>query len=96
MGLEDTPFNVIHNGFEFPQEAPPEAARAELRRELSIPHNVHIIGSILRFSEEKQPKKLIDAAIAVARKHSSAHFAFFGNGAIENAQGHHRSVTANS
>lgn len=51
LGLEDTPFNVIHNGFEFPQKAPPEAARAELQRKLSIPHNVHIIGSILRFSE---------------------------------------------
>src|SRR5436309_3000573 len=51
-------FRVIHNGFEFPDISP--KTRTERRKEYGIPEDAIVVGSVLRFGEEKRPELLMD------------------------------------
>ncbi|HEX7894381.1 MAG TPA: glycosyltransferase [Terriglobales bacterium] len=70
---------VIHNGFEFP-ERDHFPARKSVRDKFGVPQNAPLVGSILRFSEEKRPKLAIDMAIAINRQNPEVRFLFCGGG----------------
>ncbi len=77
-------FTVVHNGFEFPQTRP-EGKAAELKRSLGIPTGSRVVGSIFRFSEEKQPALWIDTAAKVIARSESTHCVAFGGGVMLDA-----------
>lgn len=70
---------VIHNGVEFPDRISPQTSR-RIRHKYGIADGCRIVGSILRFSEEKQPRLLIEAACEMHARDSSLRFLFFGGG----------------
>lgn len=69
---------VVHNGFEFPQLT--DEARARVRTSLGLAQDAPIVGSILRFSEEKRPALLIDMAAEMLRADPAVRFLFYGGG----------------
>jgi glycosyltransferase involved in cell wall biosynthesis len=80
LGLPRERFSVVHNAFEFPE--PPANARQSVRDELGIPADAPVIGSIIRFGEEKRPALMLDIAEAVHRTHPNARFVVFGAGPL--------------
>jgi glycosyltransferase involved in cell wall biosynthesis len=70
---------VVHNGFEFPQ-VDVASARVAVRREHRIPPDVPVIGSVMRFSEEKRPNLFIEMAELIHHRHPDAFFMVFGEG----------------
>jgi glycosyltransferase involved in cell wall biosynthesis len=79
LGLPAERFRVVNNGFDFP----PRVAKAEReaeRRQHNIAQDAIVVGSIIRFSEEKRPKLLIDMAELLLQQHTKLRFIFFGAG----------------
>jgi glycosyltransferase involved in cell wall biosynthesis len=72
-------FRAVHNGFEFPEIDFAEA-RAAVRREHRIPLDAPVIGSIMRFTEEKRPDLFIEMARLIHHCHPQTHFIVFGAG----------------
>lgn len=81
LALPGDRFRVIHNGFVFPAQAP-EAARKNVRLAHGLPEDAVVVGSILRFSDEKRPPLLIDMARRLHEQDSSLRFLFFGGGVM--------------
>src|SRR5262249_8932116 len=79
LGLPPARFRVLPNGFDFPVVVPPEA-RAAVRRQHGIADDAVVVGSILRFSEEKRPRLLVDTACLLAERDRDVRFLFFGDG----------------
>ncbi|HVE89054.1 MAG TPA: glycosyltransferase [Burkholderiaceae bacterium] len=72
---------VIHNGFQFPDPISPQS-RLDIRKRYAISGSVKVVGSILRFSEEKRPRLLIDMAKELHAADDSLRFLFFGGGVL--------------
>ncbi len=72
---------VIHNGFDFPAEIPFDRGRA-LRRQLGFGEGDTVVGSILRFSEEKRPELMVETARALLARRPGTKFVFFGQGVL--------------
>lgn len=81
LGLPENRIQVVHNGFNFPESVSLQA-RAVVRQSYGIPESARVVGSILRFSEEKRPRLLIDTARELYAVDSSVRFLFFGGGAM--------------
>ena len=61
LTIPEDSVRVIHNGFRFPEPVSPQS-RLSVRQSYSISEAAKVVGSILRFSEEKQPRLLVDMA----------------------------------
>lgn len=72
---------VIHNGFEFPSEVPRANGKAERRRH-GVSEGAVVVGSVLRFAEEKRPRLLVDMARVIHLQDASIRFLFFGTGPL--------------
>ena len=81
LGLPSDRVGVIHNGFDFPAEIPFDRGRV-LRRELGFGEDDTVVGSILRFSEEKRPELMIETAKALLARRPGTKFVFFGEGIL--------------
>ncbi|MGI3904001.1 MAG: glycosyltransferase [Janthinobacterium lividum] len=81
LGLPTDRVGVIHNGFDFPDEIPFDRGRA-LRRELGLGDEDTVVGSILRFSEEKRPGLMVETARALLARRPGTKFVFFGQGVL--------------
>lgn len=85
LGVDVRRVGVIHNGFHF-EDLPRRAARAELRvrfrSQLEWPVDVPVLGTIMRFSEEKRPDLWVDAALWLARLHPDLRFLLVGDGPL--------------
>ncbi len=81
LGLSTDRVGVIHNGFDFPAEIPFDRGRA-IRRDVGIGEDDTVVGSILRFSEEKRPELMVDTAKALLARRPSTKFLFFGEGVL--------------
>ena len=81
LGVERDRFIVIHNGFDFPA---PSSARAQqnLRTSLGIPNGAPVMGTIIRFSEEKQPFLWIEVATEVLKRVPGCYCVAFGGGQL--------------
>jgi glycosyltransferase involved in cell wall biosynthesis len=84
LGLGADAFRVVPNGFEFPV-CDVSARAADLRRELGTPADAPVVGTIIRFSEEKRPLLWLEAATIVAARKPEVHFHVFGGGAMLDA-----------
>ncbi len=80
LNLPPGRIRVIHNGFEFPDPAP--TARLNMRGAHGIDAGAKVVGSILRFSEEKRPRLLIEMARSISARAPHVRFMFFGDGPL--------------
>lgn len=80
LGLKTGAIRTLNNGFEFPT-IDRAAARARMREKLGIGPDMKLVGSILRFSEEKRPQLLIDMAREIHARDPACRFVFHGGGA---------------
>jgi glycosyltransferase involved in cell wall biosynthesis len=67
---------VIFNGIEIPDSYP---SREELREQLGLPVEAHIVGTVARFAHQKGLAILLEAAVRVKQ----AHFAVIGDGPLK-------------
>lgn len=73
--------HVIYNGFEFPKVTKAHNGNA-IRKALNLPKDGPVIGSIIRFSEEKRPKLMIDAISKVIEHNPNTRGLIYGNGTM--------------
>lgn len=79
LDLPKNRFNIVRNGLSFPP--PPSSEEvAKIRQALDIPADAPVLGTIMRFSEEKQPFLWIDAAVEVLHRAPTAYCVAFGSG----------------
>lgn len=83
LGVRERRIRVIHNGFHF--EDLPDAAgrctrRSEFRARLGWSEQVPVLGTIIRFTEEKRPELWIDAALLLAQQRADMRFLVVGDG----------------
>jgi tetratricopeptide (TPR) repeat protein/glycosyltransferase involved in cell wall biosynthesis len=82
LDIAPSSIEVIHNGIDFEHLAAtvdPERT-IQFRRDLGIPEDAPVVGSVFRMSEEKRPILWIDMAAEVARREPRAHFVVCGEG----------------
>ena len=72
---------VIHNGFEFPKITRAHNGKT-IRKKLNLAKDAFIIGSIIRFSEEKRPHLMVDAIAKVIDTHPNVRGLIYGNGTM--------------
>jgi glycosyltransferase involved in cell wall biosynthesis len=81
LGLPSERFQVIRNGFIFPHMSIEQLRVAE-RRKHGIPPGAPVVGSIIRFSEEKQPLLLLSVAEQLVARHPGVRILLFGDGPL--------------
>lgn len=69
---------VVPNGFDLETFRPDPSARAEVRRELSVPDGAPLVGLTARFSPEKDHANFFAAAAVVSRRRPEARFVLCG------------------
>ena len=84
LGLPHGTFNVVRNGFDFSSLEPANkvAPAREFRARLGISHEAPLIGSVLRFSEEKRPLLWVDVAARVSERRPDVMFLMIGDGPL--------------
>lgn len=75
---------VIHNGFDFDDDLLPNLRthRSDYRVRYGIPTDAPLVGTVIRFSEEKRPGLWVDIAGRIARAVPDAHFLMVGDGRL--------------
>jgi glycosyltransferase involved in cell wall biosynthesis len=81
LELSDADIQVIHNGFDFPAKAA-AGVREGVRFAHGIAPDVPVVGSIMRFSEEKRPQFFIDVARILNASDPRIRFLVFGDGPL--------------
>jgi glycosyltransferase involved in cell wall biosynthesis len=84
LGLRRGTIKVVRNGFDFSALDPVEKKEKarEFRTRLGIPTEAPLVGSVLRFSEEKRPLLLIDTAARIAERRADVRFVMVGDGPL--------------
>jgi 2-polyprenyl-6-hydroxyphenyl methylase/3-demethylubiquinone-9 3-methyltransferase len=84
LGLPRGTFKVIRNGFDFSALEPADklGLAQEFRTRLGVPLEAPIVGSVLRFYEEKRPLLWIDVAARVAERRPDVRFLIVGDGPL--------------
>jgi glycosyltransferase involved in cell wall biosynthesis len=77
-------YQVVHSGMEIEKflNSRPEP---ELRKQLGIPENVKVIGSVARLFRQKGYEYFIPAAVKIVEKYPDTHFLVVGNGSMREA-----------
>lgn len=85
LGINRTLISVVHNGFHF-EDLPDTAALAESRRVFRATcgwdGTSPVLGTIIRFTEEKRPDLWIEAALLLALQRPSMRFLLVGDGPL--------------
>ena len=73
---------VVRNGVDVSaaQRVQVDPARRRLRDRLGIAPDCHVVGTVIRLSEEKRPLLWVESAAALAASHPSCHFVIVGDG----------------
>jgi glycosyltransferase involved in cell wall biosynthesis len=79
LGVPRQQFRVVRNGFEFP-DMKATSARSDERYRLGIPEDSIVVGSIMRFGEEKRPLLWMEMARELHQDHPHVRFLLFGHG----------------
>jgi glycosyltransferase involved in cell wall biosynthesis len=83
LGCEAGRIDVIHNGFEFPDDI--RSRRSAARAELGFHDENRVLGGILRFSEEKRPDLWLEVADRFVRADPKNRAVAFGDGPMRPA-----------
>jgi len=73
---------TVRSGLELDRYDPTKAARDEVRRELDLPLDVPVIGSVSRLSPQKDPLTLVEAFATIRREHPTARLLLVGDGPL--------------
>lgn len=73
---------VIRSGIDVARYAHPERDRHRVRDELGVPRDALVVGSVMRFSHQKAPDILVDAAERVLGEVPGAWFVLVGDGPL--------------
>lgn len=86
LGLAGDSYTVVRMGIDTARlrRVAPERTR-RLRSGLGIPDDAPIVGSIIRFFEEKQPLLWVDVAARILKQRPDCHFVIFGTGPMRQA-----------
>jgi glycosyltransferase involved in cell wall biosynthesis len=84
LGLPRGTFKVVRNGFDFSELESVEKSEGarEFRTRLGIPIEAPLVGSVLRFSEEKRPLLWVEVAARVAERRPEVRFLMVGDGPL--------------
>jgi glycosyltransferase involved in cell wall biosynthesis len=84
LGLPRGTFKVVRNGFDFSglEVAEKRQGAREFRTRLGIPMGAPLVGSVLRFSEEKRPILAVEVAARVAERRPDVRFLMVGDGPL--------------
>lgn len=84
LGIDPARIKVVRNGIDPERVRRIQGAEVEaFRRRLGVPEGAALIGSIFRLYPEKRPLLWVRAAQAIGQRLPEAHFAVFGEGAME-------------
>jgi glycosyltransferase involved in cell wall biosynthesis len=73
---------TIRSGIDLDRFGNPGRPRHEVRRELGIPSNVPVVGTVTRLSDQKAPLDFVAAAGTVAERRPDVHFVVVGDGPL--------------
>jgi glycosyltransferase involved in cell wall biosynthesis len=75
-------FTVIHSGVDLTKFTGAGINASGMRKNLGIPENAFVVGTVGRLTAVKGHKYLIEAAAKVVQEKPDAHFAFLGDGEL--------------
>lgn len=80
LGYDSLKMIVIPNGFDLTRFRPDPTAKADICKEIGIPHDSRIIGLIARFDPLKDHQNFIRAAHLLKKRDDKLHFILCGEG----------------
>jgi len=89
LDIDPGRIEVVYNGVDFGRLEGDDDAVAAARRELAIPDDAPVLGSVFRMSEEKRPLLWLDTAAALLRRDARAHFVVCGDGPMRDEMVRH-------
>lgn len=84
LGLKSGAIHVIHNGFDFDLTylRRCRASSEEYRRTHNIPIAAPLVGTVIRFTEEKRPFLWLQIAAEIRKRHADVRFLIVGDGPL--------------
>jgi glycosyltransferase involved in cell wall biosynthesis len=83
LGIDHAVIGVVHNGLLMDEtHRPTDAELREWTAEVGIPQGCPVVGTVFRFSEEKQPLLWVRTAALVSRTRPDAWFLMVGDGPL--------------
>jgi glycosyltransferase involved in cell wall biosynthesis len=84
LGVPRGTFKVVRNGFDFSALEPADkiGPAQEFRTRLGVPPEAPLVGSVLRFYEEKRPLLWVEVAARVAERRPDVRFLMVGDGPL--------------
>ncbi len=82
QGIRTADYVVIRSGIELDRFGHPQIPPAEMRRQLGIPADALVVGSVTRLSPQKAPLDLVNAFVRIASKMPNTWFIIVGDGAL--------------
>lgn len=79
---QPTDYTLIRSGIELDRFGHPQIPPSETRRQLGIPENALVVGSVTRLSPQKAPLDLIETFAHIAAQCSNCYFLIIGDGSL--------------
>lgn len=73
---------TIRSGIDVSHFETPTRSRGDMRKELGIPAEARVIGSVMRLSAQKAPLELVEIAALVMADHADVHLCIAGDGPL--------------
>lgn len=80
MNRPQNDVNIVYNGIDDNNLQSQASHAATVRKDLGIPENATVVGTIIRMTEEKRPLLWIEVAAALYKRHPDWHFVIVGDG----------------
>jgi len=78
-------YTVIRSGIELERFGHPHVDQSTMRKQLNIPSDAIVIGTVMRLSPQKAPLDFIEAATILAQKLKKVYFVLVGDGPLHDA-----------
>lgn len=75
-------YSVIRSGIELDRFGYPSISKNDMRKQLGIPTDAKVIGTVIRLSPQKAPLDFINAAAAIASQINNVYFVIVGDGPL--------------
>jgi glycosyltransferase involved in cell wall biosynthesis len=74
--------DILHNGVDFETFAPRAGIEQAMKARLGIPPQSLVVGTVMRFNEEKQPALWVRVATEISRRRPDVEFVLVGDGPL--------------
>ncbi len=82
IGRSAADYHVIRSGIELDRFGHPQRPSAQMRRELGVPPDALVVGSVTRLSPQKAPLDLVELFARVVQAHPETWFVVVGDGPL--------------